>query len=208
MKILVLAPHPDDESIGCGGTLCLHAQLGDPVTAVYLTSGETGLKHFSRDEAWRIREAEAHAAAEILGIKTLHFLHGTDWSLSQEVSKTAAALRPILEKEAPEIAYLPHAGEWHPDHKVSMTILQEAITSFGLARLRVRCYEIWTPLSQFNHLENIDAFMARKILAIRAHRSQSEQLAYDEAIQGLNRYRGAISMKCRYAEVFQESVLD
>jgi len=47
MKVLIIAPHPDDESIGCGGTLCLHARRGDPMAVVYLTSGELGLKHFA-----------------------------------------------------------------------------------------------------------------------------------------------------------------
>jgi LmbE family N-acetylglucosaminyl deacetylase len=207
MKVLVLAPHPDDESIGCGGAACLHSQAGDSVVAVYLTSGETGLKHFSRDEAWRIRESEARQAAEILGIKELHFLHGTDWSVAQEVSKLAAALRPLLAAERPEVVYLPHVREWHPDHKAATPILEEALADSGVKRVRLRAYEIWTPLSEFQHLENIDSVMARKILAIRAHRSQLDQLSYADAIQGLNRYRGALSCKCRYAEVFQESTL-
>ena len=71
MNVLVIAPHPDDESIGCGGTLCLHARRGDPITVAYLTSGELGLKHLARNKARLTREREA-ARLE----KTRHFRRG------------------------------------------------------------------------------------------------------------------------------------
>src|SRR5262252_5885989 len=44
-NILVIAPHPDDECIGCGGAICLHAAKGDRVVIVFITSGEKGLKN-------------------------------------------------------------------------------------------------------------------------------------------------------------------
>ena len=69
MKVLVIAPHPDDESIGCGGTVALHVQRGDTVNVVFLTSGELGLKQFPREKVWKIREAEADAACKVLGVR-------------------------------------------------------------------------------------------------------------------------------------------
>src|SRR5438552_7167944 len=96
MNVLVVAPHPDDESIGCGGTICLHATRGDRVAAVFLTSGELGLKELAPEEAWRIRESEAQRAAEILGIAALTFLRCPDWYVGEKVNDTAAALWPVL----------------------------------------------------------------------------------------------------------------
>src|SRR4051812_24596047 len=77
--VVVIAPHPDDESIGCGGAILSHTGRGDRVHVVFLTSGELGLKHLKVEEAWNIRESEARAAAGILGISQLTFLRQPDW---------------------------------------------------------------------------------------------------------------------------------
>src|SRR5215203_5449897 len=98
VNVLVLAPHPDDEAIGCGGTLIRHAKQGDRVTAVFLTSGELGLKHLAPDLAWSIREREAQEAARVLGLADLRFLRCPDWFLGEHVEEAAAALQPILEE--------------------------------------------------------------------------------------------------------------
>lgn len=68
MHVLVLAPHPDDESIGCGGAIALHTRRLDRVTVAFLTSGERGLAQLTGKLAKKTREAEALAAAEVLGI--------------------------------------------------------------------------------------------------------------------------------------------
>src|SRR5213593_5174378 len=79
MQVLIIAPHPDDESIGCGGTLCLHAGRGDSIAVVYLTSGELGLKHLPRNKAWLTREREAEKAAKVLRAAPCFFLRMPDW---------------------------------------------------------------------------------------------------------------------------------
>jgi LmbE family N-acetylglucosaminyl deacetylase len=202
--VVVIAPHPDDESIGCGGTLAKHVALGVRVVVAYLTSGELGLKQIPREEAWKVREAEARKAARALGLKATYFLRGPDWMIGDHVEKVAADLRPILAKEAPELIYLPHPQEWHPDHKAALPILREALQDRPPPLPAIRGYEVWTPLSAFDHVEDISLAMPRKLRAIRAHHSQLNDLAYDRAIRGLNEYRGALSGRCKYAEVFQE----
>lgn len=202
MNVRVIAPHPDDESIGCGGAVCLHTQKGDRVSAVFLTSGELGLKHLPRDEAWKIREREARRAGKILGFAELFFLRQPDWTTGEHISSAAAALRPILEREMPALIYLPHPLEWHPDHKAALPILREALRAGRIAP-KLRGYEVWTPMSEFDEVENITAVMPQKLRAIRAHRSQVEHLDYARAARGLNEYRGALAARARFAEVFQ-----
>src|SRR5947207_12396367 len=81
LNVLVIAPHPDDESIGMGGTLWLHHLRGDRVFIAYLTSGELGLKQLPRQQAWAVRETEAHRAAAVLGVAEVEFFRLPDWEV-------------------------------------------------------------------------------------------------------------------------------
>jgi LmbE family N-acetylglucosaminyl deacetylase len=204
MTALVLAPHPDDESLGCGGTLRLHALRGDRVVAVFLTSGELGLKLMPREKARQIREREARAAARILGLAEVIFLRQQDWLMSADVEGAGKALRPILQREAPGVIYIPHRDEWHPDHKAAWPVVRAALKRSKIRRPILRGYEVWTPLAAYDHVENISPVMRCKLQAIRAHKSQAErEFDYVQAVTGLNQYRGALAGKCAYAEVFQ-----
>ena len=203
MNVLVIAPHPDDESIGCGGTICLHSAQEDRVTVVFLTSGELGLKQLPCEEARRIREREAEAAADVLGIATLEFLRLPDWYVGDRVGGAALALRPVLERTAPQRVYLPHEAEWHPDHRASMPVVREALRGSTIPSPRLLTYEVWTPLAEYDDGQDITPVMRRKLQAVRCHRSQVAQLRYDRGVRGLNQFRGAIAWGCRFAEVFR-----
>jgi len=207
LSVVVIAPHPDDESIGCGGTLCLHAARGDRVTAVFLTSGELGLKHLPCEDARRIRETEAEAAADILGISRCTFLRLPDWCVGARLPEAAAGLRPILEREVPQRIYLPHVHEWHPDHRACLPAVTSALKESSILCPALLCYEVWTPLAEYDDGEDISKVMRRKLQAVRCHRSQVEQLRYDRGVRGLNLFRGAVAWGCRYAEVFQHAAL-
>lgn len=204
MNILVIAPHPDDESIGCGGAVSLHVQRGDTVNAAFLTSGELGLKQLARAKAWEIREAEARTACKVLGIRDPQFLRLPDWMMGDDINSAAAKLAPSLQKFAPELIYLPHPNEWHPDHKASLPVLHTALGISRIAEPKLRGYEVWTPITEHQYVENITEVMPRKLRALRKHSSQLKEWDYVRAIKGLNEYRGAMAGRCRYAEVFQE----
>jgi LmbE family N-acetylglucosaminyl deacetylase len=203
MNVLVIAPHPDDEVIGCGGSLCLHADRGDRVVAVFLTSGELGLKHLSRDKAWAVREREAELAARILGLADIFFLRLPDWSVGEHLKRGALRLGPILKRQQPGLIYLPHEREWHPDHRITWPLVKCALSSARLNRAPLlRSYEVWTPLPAYDHVQNISTVMPRKLRALRTHRSQLGEFDYVAGVKGLNQFRGALAGKCRYAEVF------
>ncbi|HVH69757.1 MAG TPA: PIG-L deacetylase family protein, partial [Candidatus Dormibacteraeota bacterium] len=203
MNVLVIAPHPDDESIGCGGTICLHADRGDRVTAVFLTSGELGLTDRSEGEAQRVRERESEDAAGILGICSVTFLRRPDRHLEQDTAHAAGALKPILEREKPEVIYLTQEDDFHPDHRASMSIVQTAVRASGIPTPALLSYEVLTPLSEYDRAEDISLVIRRKLKAVCAHRSQVEQFRYDLALRAMNRYRGIVAGVGLYAEVFR-----
>ena len=204
MNVLVVAPHPDDESIGCGGAALLHRQRGDSVEAIFLTSGELGLKKLPRENAWQIREAEARAACKTLGTAEPRFLRLPDWTMGDDIAAAVVKLRPVLEQMRAELIYLPHPLEWHPDHRAVLPTLKAAVNGLQTGPVALRGYEVWTPLAEYQHVENISGAMEKKLAALREHASQIADWDYMRAIRGLNAYRGVMAGRCEYAEVFQE----
>jgi LmbE family N-acetylglucosaminyl deacetylase len=204
MNTLVVAPHPDDETIGCGGTIALSVAAGEKVGAVFLTSGELGLEELPAMEARTIREAEAEEAARILGLASITFLRHRDWFLADCTAEAVKDLTQLIEREAPLRLFFPHPDEWHPDHAATAEIVLQAVEAGGDNELRLQTYEVWTPMSSFDEVEDISAVMGTKLEAVRAYRSQLVKFKYDDAVEGLDRFRGALGGRCRYAEVFGE----
>jgi LmbE family N-acetylglucosaminyl deacetylase len=205
VKVVVLAPHPDDESIGCGGAVLRHLQTGDSVAVVFLTSGELGLQGLPAAEARALREREAEAACAVLGVGPPTFLRRPDWSLAEGVDEAAEALAPFLTNEDPALVYVPHEGEAHPDHRAALPILRVAL---GQRRPDVLAYEIWSPLQSWHDVVDVTDVIDTKLEAIRCYRSQLDQFRYDDAVLGLNQYRGALAGSCRYAEAFRHGNLE
>jgi LmbE family N-acetylglucosaminyl deacetylase len=203
-RILVIAPHPDDEAIGCGGAVCLHRRQGDSVHVVFLTSGERYTDDVPAETNRSVREAEACQAGRILDVEGLDFLGLPDLGLSACIDQAAGRLRPLLEAREPNVLYLPHPEESHPDHAAALPIVRAALAGlsspFRLPELRG--YEVWSPLTRYQWVEDVSAVMPQKLRAIRCYRSQLRLFRYDAAVRGLNRYRGILGAASRYAEAF------
>src|SRR5947207_9627276 len=95
-RVLVISPHPDDESIGCGGTLRQHVVDGDAVHVVFLTSGERGGHGRAPRETAQLREQEARDAAKVLGVGAIEFWRAPDGG----VSETPFLVRRLAEQSA------------------------------------------------------------------------------------------------------------
>jgi len=178
--VLVVAPHPDDETIGCGGAIARHVLAGDRVTVVVATSGEaTGGGGAAVAAA---REAECRAACAALGCGEPVFLRLPDGGLSGAVDALAAGLRRHAEGAA--LVYAPALLDPHPDHRAANLALAAA----GLGA-EVLGYEVWSPASVDTVLD-VGAVWDRKERALRCYAVALESVDYVGAAAGLAAYRG------------------
>lgn len=202
-RILVLSPHPDDESIGCGGTLCGHVAAGDDVRVVFLTSGERGGHGTTSEATRRIREAEAAAAARVLRVASVDFWRQPDGALRAN-PPLRNRLVALLDAWAPDVVYTSHPGEAHPDHRASARVLAGALAACRAPKPLVHLFEVWTPITRIDHVVDVTRWMPTKLRAVRRYRSQCSVLRFDDAVAGLNRYRGEMHSwpEGEFAEVF------
>ena len=187
-KVLALAPHPDDETFGCGGSLALHALAGDPVKVVFLTNGAKGETSGTteRDSYVKMRQEEARRACECLGVKDLEFWGYEDRGLA--ASRGASIrLEEFLKTYEPRLVYAPSFLEFHPDHRAAASLLCAAIRACEL-EIEVAFYEVGQPLS-VNCLVDITPVLNRKTLAAEAYASQLLERPYKDVCLGLNRFR-------------------
>jgi N-acetylglucosamine malate deacetylase 1 len=203
-KVVVLAPHMDDESLGCGGTIARHVANGADVTVIFLTDGRRGGPAGNRSDEQQLiqtRRREAEAALQILGVQHMHCLDLVDGGLCSTPA-AAAKLRELLVATRPDLIYLPFFLEEHADHRAASQLLLDATTGTSLAS-RCHCYEIWTPLFP-NCFVNIDSVLETKRAAVLQYRSQLDGSDYLHTQLGLNAYRSTAMLggSCRYAEAF------
>lgn len=217
--VVVLAPHIDDEVIGCGGTLYKHVVSGTGVTVVYLTDGRRGnrdlyTRKLSRRELVQgedalalTRKSEAVRAAGIIGIKDQVFLNYPDGTL-EATPGVVRDVRQLLLDIRPEIIYLPSLLDSHSDHWAANLILYAAFQGsafFENWRPVCRGFEIWTPLP-VNRLVDISDAVEIKKHALEVFESQTRHLNYVRAISSLNAYRSIHCQKGEgYAEAFYET---
>ncbi len=113
-QVLVVAPHPDDEAIGCVGTIFLHLQAGDRICIVIATDGRRSRAIPDPDRMAAQRQQEAQLAASRMGVDTLAWLGFPEGDCSQ--ASLEQALRRVLLEVQPDTIYAPSRIDFHPEH--------------------------------------------------------------------------------------------
>lgn len=209
-KIVAVAPHPDDEVIGCGGSLIKHARAGHDVTVITFGARLGSPLETDLAEADYRRESEEALAALGVGRHVALELKARDFSVTH-----ALVMRLVeeLRRERPDVLYLPHEDEGDAEHRqthqatfealwMAQSIYFEAHGPPMPAPELVLAYEVWTPLSRFQYVEDVSEVIEDKVAAMRCYRSQLRHGPWDEAIRGLAAYRGATTRAGGHAEVF------
>lgn len=199
-KIIVLAPHPDDETLGCGGSLRFLLKAKKQIKVLFLTMGEKAdpsVRNVGKYEA--IREKEALRAMKILGISQYEFLRFPDRELSFYGIELKKKLESSIKHFVPDIIYSPSPLELNPDHRTTASIAEEMANFFGM---NIIFYELTTPIRP-NLLVDISDEYRTKKRAIKSYKSQLKILDYLTLIKSLNRYRTmTLGSRTRYAEAF------
>jgi LmbE family N-acetylglucosaminyl deacetylase len=213
LKVMVFAPHPDDELVGCGGSIAKHVKLGNNVHVVYMTSGDAGNMKYKKEELASIREAEALRGLNIIGVKNSHFLRSKDGYLEVSPAELIKVVE-LIRIYKPDIVYLPHADEAHQDHKVTNDLVLKAINKargnwFQEAKgepwtvKTIFAYEVYPLQKTVNYCEDVTEFMDLKYKALKEHKTQIESVAYDDLAESISRYRGILNSGSKYGECFQ-----
>jgi LmbE family N-acetylglucosaminyl deacetylase/phospholipid N-methyltransferase len=196
---LVLSPHPDDESLGCGGMIALLREKGIPVHVAFITDG--GASHpnslqFPPHKLAALRKQEATAACKVLGVDddALYFFEQPDGNLSESLAEKSVILveklAKIIEKWKFKSLFIPYKKDAHDDHRATWKLAQLAMQQ---SNHKLTCieYPIWLwkngkkadypDLSEYNFFRlNISGVNERKKSAIAAHRSQVTRFIDDD----------------------------
>jgi len=203
-NILVVAAHPDDEVLGCGGTIARHADRGDHVDLLFLTDG-VGARGESPVATVGARQEAAHAAAGILGAQTPQFLDFPDNRLdSVDLLDVIQAIEAVLAARPYDTVYTHWEGDLNIDHRVASRAVRtatrpvpgqsvRAVLSFEVPSSSEWAFSDVVPESP-NFAVSIADQIDRKLAALDAYAMEMHDPPHprsQEAVRALATWRGA-----------------
>jgi len=198
--ILVLSPHPDDETIGCGGTIIKYTNMGIRVKIVFITDGQKGdfQKRYGQHYIC-LRRSAAQKAMEILGVKEYEFWGYEDRLLYQKEKKLSKKILEEVKKFNPDLIFFPSPFEIHPDHRAIFNAVWKIRKKL---KKKLVLYEIIIGLYP-NILVDITNEIEKKKKAMKCYYTELYYNNYFDKIIGLNRFRTlTLAETVRYAEGF------
>ena len=210
--VLTIAAHPDDEVLGCGATMAKHSARGDLVYVLLIADGET-----SREEYHNLnRNAQADAAAEILGIEKVFSLNLPDQRLDTlALLDIVKKIEAVIDEIKPNIIYTHFANDLNLDHRIvnravltACRPLPESLIS-AIFTFEIQSSTEWSGNDEAafkpNHIVDVSGFMEKKSEALHAYSSEMRDFPHSrsyEALEYLAKLRGA-QAGVQAAECFQ-----
>lgn len=171
-RILIVAPHADDETIGAGGTILKHHEEGAKVNCLVVTDGSRSVSDLPDSELIRRRKAEMDKIKELLHIHQLFYLHVRDGEVTTD-EETCEKLYKIIQELKPELIYCPTFVDAHRDHTQTTMLLAKTLKKYQY-ECDIRMYEIncAIPPKYINVVIDVSDFFQTKKKALKVFTSQ------------------------------------
>jgi len=197
-KCLLLSPHADDETIGCGGTILQYPSFFD----VYcLTNGFKGIKNYpdlTYEDRIAIRKKEFTEAMEKAQVNYYYFFEDID---DKRLVMRYDRFKTINISEYDYI-FIPNLLDQQRDHKAVAVLLNELLKDKPHKKdVKIVMYEVWSALALPNAFIDIENTIEDKMKLLETYKSQNETRDYLGTIRGLNLYRG-LAINRKYVEAF------
>lgn len=202
-KCLIIAPHPDDDVIGCGGFLINHK---DKCDVVCFSSSGIAYKNITAEDRAELRIAEFKKVMAYLGIKK-HLIYktfGIPYFIDKIKSRFDDYLKDINLLEYDYI-FMPNPNDNHEEHLyLTNVLIKQFLKETGYKNnLKIVFYEVWSPLSAPNYFLDISNIITEKQKLIGMYESQLVYINYVAKITALNSYRGMLANNVDFAEAYQ-----
>ncbi len=213
-KVMVIAPHPDDETLGCGGTLIKHKAAGDEIHWLIMTN-ITVDEGFDKEKV-EARQQEIDTVVEEYGFENVFKLDLATSMLDVIPRKQIiGALNDVISKVMPDVIYIPNRNDVHSDHKVTFDAVISSTKSFRCQTIkRILMYEViseteFSPalLSNAfvpNSFSDISGYLDKKIAIVEIYKNEMGNHPFPrsrENLKALATFRGATA-GVKYAEAF------
>jgi len=205
-SVIVIAPHPDDETLGCGGTLLRHKDEGDKIHWLLVTAISEQLG-FSKERI-ESRTEEINVVSAAYGFNSVHCLNLPTTRLDHlAINEVIEGISSVFKKTLPNVVYLPYRGDVHTDHRVVCDAAAACTKWFRYPQVnRILAYETLSETGfgidpdsggfQPNVFVNIESHLEMKLRIFEAYEKEGGEFPFprsEEAIRALAILRGASS---------------
>ena len=213
-KIIVISPHPDDETLGCGGTILKHNEDGDSVYWLIMTN--TLIEEGYDELTVKTRQKEIENVASNYQFKNIYRLDFPTTKLDViPRGQLVKAVSNVIDKVVPEVVYLPNRNDVHSDHKITFDTVISSAKTFNCPFIkRLLAYEVvseteFSPPFQNsvfipNSFSDISEYLERKISIMKLYKGEMKEHPFprsEDNLRALATFRGATA-GVKYAEAF------
>lgn len=212
-RVLFISPHPDDETLGCGGAILKHRANGDKIYWLIMTN--ISVKEGYDETKVKERQQEIDIVAKGYGFEDIFKLDFSTTKLDViPRNQLINFVSKVIDKVEPEIIYLPNRNDVHSDHKITFDTTISSTKTFRCPFIRkVLAYEVvsetefTTPLQNNfipNSFSDISEFMNKKISIMEIYKGEMNEHPFPRSadnIKALATFRGATA-GVKYAEAF------